>query len=147
MLPKNNNKTYIYLGAGALGLGLVGYKLGWWGKAYQGSDQNANVSVNSSKLKHSAIFYKNVAQLLYQQFNKLGITFGGDIIALAANLNSDELKQIVKEFGTKASTISVAGMTIVTGPKKNLFEWIESSHFSDSNLAKLHALFKPTDLW
>lgn len=141
------NKTYIYLGAGAVTLGIVGYKLGWWGKAYQGSDQNALVDVNTSKLKHSRTFYKNVADLLYRQFNKIGITFGGDIIALAANLNTEELKQIVKDFGTRASTVSVAGFTIVTGPKKNLFEWIEESHFSDSNLAKLHAIFKPTDLW
>lgn len=146
-MAAKTNKTYIYLGAGAIGLGLVGYKLGWWGEAYKGSDQNAAIDVSASKLKHSRVFYKNVADLLYRQFNKIGITFGGDIIALLSNLNSEELKQVVKDFGTRASTISVAGFSIVTGPKKNLFEWIEESHFTSTNLAALHNIFKSTDLW
>lgn len=144
-MAQKNKLTPIYIGAGAIAL-LAAYKFGLFGKSYQGSDQNLSVPVKSQNLTHPRAFYQNLADLLYREFNKIGITFGSAIIKGLATLNKDELIQVVKDFGTRASTISAGGFTVAVGAKKNLFEWIESD-LSEGNINKLHTIFKPTGLW
>lgn len=130
------------LGGGAL----ITYKLGLWGEAYKGTDANLGAPVTRSKVRYSDIRLKNTAELLYQEFNKVGITSGETIYNFLKDYNSEELKLIVKFFGTRCSTAGAGGVNVCIGDKKNLFQWIQSD-LSQKWIDKCKALFLSTGLY
>ena len=143
MRTKQQVDVNLLLVAAILGGGaLITYKLGLWGEAYKGSDANLGAPVNRSKVRYSDIRLKNVAELLYQEFNKIGVTSGNVIY----DFNSEELKIVVKNFGTRCSTAGAGGVNVCIGDKKNLFQWIQSD-LSDKNIARLKQLFASTGLY
>jgi hypothetical protein len=127
--------------------GIVTYRLGIWGNYNKGTDQNAGVSVKESNLSDkSKIKYKNIADSLYQEMNKTGWTKFSNLYPMLQSLNDDELKQVVKEFGTRASTVPFTNFAL-SGEKYNLFTWFEREIYSSDNLKKMKRLFEGTNLW
>jgi hypothetical protein len=133
---------------GAVGLGaLITYRLGYWGNFNKGTDQNANIKVDESKLADpSKVKYKNIADGLYQEMNKTGWTLFSKLYPMVSELNTEELKQVVKEFGTRASTVPFTNFAL-SGERYNLFTWFERDIQSSDNLNKMKLLFNKTDLW
>lgn len=141
------NKT---LGVAALGIVAIGaavtYRLGYWGNYKVGTDQNANITIDKSKLDdQTGIEYKNIAENLYREFNKTGLTKFTVIRDMLSGLNTEELKQVVKDFGARNSTVVFTGLAM--GDKMNLFTWMEKDIDSQQNLDALKTIFLPTKLW
>lgn len=127
--------------------GIVTYRLGLWGNFNKGTDQNAGISVDETKLNDpTKIKYKNIADSLYREMNKTGWTSFNKLYAMLKNLNVEELKQVVKEFGTRASTVPFTNFAL-SGEKYNLFIWLEKDIYSKENLNKMKSLFDDTNLW
>jgi hypothetical protein len=147
-IPKSSDKQIYFIGGLAvLGIGFYTYRLGFWGNYNKGTDANQNAPVDTSKLKDKTkILYKNIAENLYREFNKTGITRFSNIYPMISKLNPEELKQVVKEFGTRASTVPFTNFAL-SGEKMNLFTWIEKDIVSTDNLNTLKKLFAPTKLW
>lgn len=127
--------------------GIVTYRLGLWGNFNKGTDQNAAIPVDETKLDdQTKIKYKNIADNLYREMNKTGWTLFSNLYPMVNGLNAEELKQVVKEFGTRASTVPFTNFAL-TGEKFNLFTWFEREIQSTDNLNRMKVLFSKTKLW
>lgn len=127
--------------------GIITYRLGMWGNFNKGTDQNAAIKVDDSKLEdQTKIKYKNIADNLYREMNKTGWTLFSNLYAMLVGLNDEELKQVVKEFGTRASTVPFTNFAL-SGEKFNLFTWFEREIQSTDNLNRMKVLFSKTNLW
>jgi hypothetical protein len=127
--------------------GVVTYRLGMWGNYNKGTDQNASIPVDETKLDdQTKIKYKNIADNLYREMNKTGWTLFSNLYAMLVGLNDDELKQVVKDFGTRASTVPFTNFAL-SGEKYNLFTWFEREIQSTDNLNRMKVLFSKTNLW
>jgi hypothetical protein len=127
--------------------GIVTYRLGIWGNYNKGTDQNASIPVDETKLEdQTKIKYKNIADSLYQEMNKTGWTLFSSLYPMVEMLNTEELKQVVKDFGTRASTVPFTNFAL-SGEKYNLFTWFEREIQSTDNLNKMKVLFSTTNLW
>jgi hypothetical protein len=78
--------------------------------------------------------------------NKTGWTKFSNLYPMLQSLNDDELKQVVKEFGTRASTVPFTNFAL-SGEKYNLFTWFEREIYSSDNLKKMKRLFEGTNIW
>jgi len=145
-MAAKNNYLPLYIGGAGIAL-FAAYKFGLIGDIRKGTDQNADININKNKWSDpSGVKYRNIASNLYREFDKIGITSGAAIISELKGLNAEELKTVVKAFGTRCSSISSFGFTVCIGEKKNLFQWIESD-LSTNNINKLKTIFSPTNLW
>lgn len=143
-----SDKAMAAAAVGAVFIGaIVTYRLGLWGNFNKGTDQNAAIPVDETKLNDpTKIKYKNIADNLYREMNKTGWTLFSNLYSMLVGLNDDELKQVVKEFGTRASTVPFTNFAL-SSERFNLFTWFEREIQSTDNLNKMKVLFSKTNLW
>jgi hypothetical protein len=134
-----------YKVAGAVGiLVLVGgaYYAGKKGQDDQGGTQD--LQVTTAQLPDpTGAKYKIAADNIYTDMNDNALPDTDSIIATLQPMTTDELKAVVKAFGTRAPN----HLGINTSSAKNLFQWFELEYMGEDARTELKNIFAPTGLW
>lgn len=106
-----------------------------------------SIPVPTNELKRSNSYYKGLANRLYEAMQSYQPFFAshfsnGDWSELE-QLNAAELRQVVKEFGTKEKYSWMGLHSEVTG---GLIDWF-ADDLSGSELTKMKSIFAKTGLW
>ena len=132
-------------------------RLGQGGVSYQNEEKlkgaiaNIEKSIDKSKLPKNNVYYKNVAQSLYQILNNemFALDFGiftkythfPRIVNLCQPLSAEEQKQVVVEFNARPRFY-----LFEFGAAGSLFDWFERM-LSISQIEILAQIFAKSNLW
>lgn len=87
-------------------------------------DNTKDVPVNKSKLTYSPAFYKTNADELYNNLNSYW-TNGNTIKQMLAKMKTaDDIRELFKQFGNRASTLNAGILDFNVGGEKDLKQWL-----------------------
>lgn len=131
-LPSPSGDKYGWIlpvGALALGTGIA-YKLGL---IKFNRDATGDVTVKPERLTHDAAFYKNNADLLFNNMNSY-VTNASDILRILGLFKtSDDRRQLYKDFGKKASSSNLGALDFNIGQPRDLKQWLLDYHTTKFN--------------
>jgi hypothetical protein len=120
-------------------------------KGLQTELQRLSTEVNKDNIPKDNIYYRNVADSLYQVLNNemFSIDFGvftkytkfPKVVDLVQKLNADEQKEVVIAFGTKPRSF-----LFEFGAANGLFDWFERL-FTIEQIEMLASIFAKSKLW
>ncbi|KAB2913932.1 MAG: hypothetical protein F9K23_15805 [Bacteroidetes bacterium] len=119
-----------------------------------GTDANQEVNlkaiaVDTKQLTQDPFQYKNIADQIYNEVSKrtyilVFYTYNSQkLFGLLEGLNTDELKQVAKDFGVRAWRF----LDVINMPDAGtIFEWFEMV-LTKEHLARMKQIWLPTGLW
>lgn len=112
-------------------------------------EQVKRIAVDSKKLSSDSFKYKSIADQLYNELSKRipvanVFTYNSNtLFSMVSGLNTDELKQVVKDFGVR----SLKMLNLINlSDGGTLFEWFDNI-LTKEHLQRMREIFKPTGLW
>lgn len=112
-------------------------------------EQVKRIPVDTKKLVNDSFKYKSIADQLYNELSKripvanLFTYNSSTLFSIVTGLNTEELKQVVKDFGVRSLKI----FNLISLPDGGtLFEWFDNILTKD-HLERMREIFKSTGLW
>ena len=123
--------------------------LAYYKGGHNDQDTTADLPVTQNNLTdQSGAKYKIIADDIYRRLNNdfypqiFDSSGNKSMLDTLQGLNGDELKAVVKAFGTRQS--NAFGLSV--GEGQNIFGWLQDNLGSD-DLATAKSIFAPTGLW
>ncbi len=115
-------------------------------QAKDASKEIKKVKVDKNKLPKHTSAYLTIADMQFEAMNAWG-TDEDKLFDSLNGLNTEELKQVAKDFGVRSSTIqALPSIWTPISKKRNIFEWY-TEELSGNALGRMKEVWKNTTLW